>query len=308
MVQRNLFSDRVNNALDTCRVAERVSCHFPGDGLVVRDDDDDGCYERPKKRRRISSCGRDQWGCIDRVLDKPSLSTISLQSPKPINNVTSKSSDPWRPENPRTDTPPCFPGSYDLYPIDACGSLWLLQNLQTPNYRALYTSLSLSQSRSASCSRPIATCCIADPAHTSEGLLVAIGVHDPLLQDHTHSINLTQVVSVPSLLLSPDELTEHLDNPSVAQQLTLEGTPGVVASLQVDGSSGTLPDIVDSFGEFKMRRVWVEDSDDGSQAMELFQGCFTLNIFYGEDYEARGCTPYVNHRQAFWGIRQKYVK
>ena len=198
-------------------------------------------------------------------------------------------------------SPPHFSGNYDLYSIDhhVLVSTPFSQDLSTPNYEALYKNL--SESRSSSFAKAIAKCYIPDTEKigSCSGSLVATSIHDPLSEQHAHSINFSQIVPVGSLSFALDELADESDVPSPV----LEGFPGILASLQVDGATGLLPDIVDSFGEFKMRRVWTRASNDGSELMELYQGLFSLNIFYGEEYEVRGCIPLATHRQSFWGIR-----
>ncbi|KAJ8094578.1 hypothetical protein PM082_010584 [Marasmius tenuissimus] len=307
MVQRNLLADTPN----TCRVTERVApSHFPWNSTSSFGNDSDHC-ERPTKRRRISSYGRDERVVVDEFPSWPSSLTPTSQFMIPmashaLRNPSSQSLvDPQSNRGSQKGLYFHFSGNYHLYPIDQQTSvdMWLSQDLLVPNYEALYRVL--SGSHSTSVSKPVAKCHIPDAAKTGScgGSLVAINIHDPLSAKHTHTINVTQIIPVGSLSFTLDELAGDLDTPLSAPLPVLEGSPGISASLQVDGTTGLLPDIVDSFGEFKMRRVWTRAVDDVSEAMELYQGYFTLNVFYGEEYEVRDCIPLASHRQAFWGIR-----
>ncbi|KAG7093731.1 hypothetical protein E1B28_007383 [Marasmius oreades] len=137
----------------------------------------------------------------------------------------------------------------------------------------------------------------------SDGLLLVTSIIDPLAHENPHTIRLTQIMTLPTLSLTFDELHDTPDSLTYRSPTDVEKSRGLSASLHVDSSDLQL-DIVDSFGEFKMKRVWVRTSDDGSHDMELFQGYFLLNIFYGEEYEARGRAPIATHQLRFWGIRQ----
>ncbi|KAK1228593.1 hypothetical protein PQX77_008358 [Marasmius sp. AFHP31] len=307
MVQRNLL-----DTPNTCRVTERVaSSHFPWNSTFSFGNDADNC-ERPTKRRRISSYARDvdERAIVDEFSSWPISLTSTSQFTIPttsraFQNPSSQSSvDPQSNRGSQKGLSPYLSGNYNLYPIDQQTSvdMWLSQDLLAPNYEALYKVL--SGSHSTSVSKPVAKCHIPDAEKTGScGSLVAINIHDPLSAKHTHTISVTQIIPVGSLSFTLDELAGDLATPLSAPLPILEGSPGILASLQVDSTTGLLPDIVDSFGEFKMRRVWTRAVDDDSEAMELYQGYFTLNVFYGEEYEVRDCIPLASHRQAFWGIR-----
>ncbi|GAW05838.1 hypothetical protein LENED_007722 [Lentinula edodes] len=88
---------------------------------------------------------------------------------------------------------------------------------------------------------------------------------------------------------------------------------------------GSLGDIVDSFGEFAIRRVWCGFSEKDSEnhvnfldhhpmeekqkednlpkVMELFRGHFSLRIYFGDGYVDRGCPEIGEHYIEFWAVR-----
>lgn len=303
MRQNKIIITRACNIQNNvCRVNERDLCYFP---IGVQSDLSDGSCERPAKRRRTA---KDVWGNETRVL---SLALPESQTSKPTISCTLGSLgtlppvgiDPRTRENHRVanSSAPHFPGNYDLYPMNeyplamedpAEGPL-------IPYYQTLYTSLFQSFSGP---SPPIAQCHIPDPdSADSDGLLLVNNINDPLTREDLHSIRLTQIMALPTLSLAFDGGDDSPRPPSSHNSTTIGNCPGLSASLHVDTTRLSL-DIVDSFGEFKMKRVWVS-SDDGSHDMELFQGYFLLNVFYGEEYEERGCSPIVNHQLKFWGIR-----
>ncbi|KAJ4481869.1 hypothetical protein C8R41DRAFT_474683 [Lentinula lateritia] len=90
---------------------------------------------------------------------------------------------------------------------------------------------------------------------------------------------------------------------------------------------GSLGDIVDSFGEFAISRVWCgfsekdnksdnhvdfldhrlmeekEKEDNLPDLMELFRGHFSLRIYFGDGYVDRGCPEVGEHSVEFWAVR-----
>ncbi|KAJ3786951.1 hypothetical protein GGU10DRAFT_350157 [Lentinula aff. detonsa] len=75
---------------------------------------------------------------------------------------------------------------------------------------------------------------------------------------------------------------------------------------------GSIGDIVDSFGEFVISRVWCGFTDDVDDEgwkdecrplVELFQGHLALRVFFGDGYVERGHPEVGDHRFEFWAVR-----
>ncbi|KAF9266995.1 hypothetical protein L218DRAFT_956080 [Marasmius fiardii PR-910] len=290
MGQNKFISSRARNVQNhLCRATERDLRYYAVRGQSISSEES---FERPTKRRR-TSYGKDERGNGIKSLFLTSKPTIN-RTPEPLGNpyeIDSRTQD--NDENVNS-CPPHFPGSYDLYPVNEYPS----EGPPIPFYRALYASLSQSHPNFW---RPIGQCHIPDQDSVdSDGLLLVNDINNPLAQEHSHLIRLNQIMTLPTLSIAFDEID---NNPETLSYHSIGNCSGLSASLHVD-SSRLLLDLVDSFGELKMRRVWMRASDDGSHDKELFQGYFLLSIFYGEEYEARGFPPIVNHQLKFWGIRR----
>ncbi|KAK7061095.1 hypothetical protein VNI00_000830 [Paramarasmius palmivorus] len=227
--------------------------------------------DRPTKRRRISCDTRDYQESGINEMPKSLYPHIEQQQAH-IN--------PTAIQVPATPPPASFDGSFDLFNTAHFNGINLSgqqQESSVPNYHDLYTRLRSNPSGST-------TKCYIPPegGPNTKGILQSLNIRDPLSSDYVHLIYLDGITKTPA---------------------RTNESPSVTATLQVCGN-GFISDIIDSFGEFRMRRIWAQMSSDGSHLMELFEAKVSLNIFHGEEYEERGCAPAVDYQLEFLGLRQ----
>lgn len=130
------------------------------------------------------------------------------------------------------------------------------------------------------------------------GTLWSSFVRDPL-NDEPLEIGLYDLREVDGSSSSLQRKTSDVDmDQPIPRPVRL--SPGLVAGALVHG----LGDIVDSFGEFIIHRVWCDFSEEGT-LMEVFRGHFVLQVFFGDIYVERGFADVAEHRLDFWGVRSK---
>ncbi|KAJ4473432.1 hypothetical protein C8J55DRAFT_562942 [Lentinula edodes] len=208
-------------------------------------------------------------------------------------------------------------------------------------YRILYDLLTGTTTNS-----PDARCFLPDNTerHSRNGFIQSELIKDPV-SDERLGIGLHDIREIGDggflfPLSSSSESTSRchgLDvdmmesSPSIASApvTTATITPicrGLYAGAHIVGD-GSLGDIVDSFGEFTISRVWrgfsekdnksdnrvdfldhhpmeeKEKEDNLPELMELFRGHFSLRIYFGDGYVDRGCQEVGEHYIEFWAVR-----
>ncbi|KAF5379293.1 hypothetical protein D9757_007624 [Collybiopsis confluens] len=230
------------------------------------------------------------------------LSAHSFRPTKPLpRHPTSSASSA---ESSRPPPPPQYSGLFDLF--SSVSSSIPASLFGTPDKHGAFRSLhkifsDIQSSLHFEEGQCFLSTCSETP--TRHGSLHWSTIRDPL-DNRRLNISLHDIreVSLSSGCKSSDVDMESSQSPPTA---FLTSPEGLFASAQVVGGEGSGEDLVDSFGEFVIRRAWCGFSEDNDALMEIFEGHFTLQIFFGESYADLGLADAINQRLDFWAMRRK---
>ncbi|KAJ3932748.1 MAG: hypothetical protein NXY57DRAFT_86309 [Lentinula lateritia] len=287
--------------------------------------------------------------------------------PRPVKSLPSRAVPNYNPSPPsfprstpssncrssRNSVPPLsqFSGDFHLFSTSSgCIPPNILSRLNEPDgidsgpsnaYRILYDLLTGTTTNS-----PDARCFIPDNTerHSRNGFIQSELIKDPV-SDERLGIGLHDIREIGDggflfPLSSSSDCTSRChglnvdmmeSSPSIAPvPVTTATVTPICRSLHAGAhivGDGSLGDIVDSFGEFAISRVWrgfsekdnksdnhvdfldhrlmekKEKEDNLPDLMELFRGHFSLRIYFGDGYVDRGCPEFGEHYVEFWAVR-----
>jgi hypothetical protein len=241
--------------------------------------------------RRVPSAQNNHCSLVARpmkALPQRALSnSFIVHAPRPASSI-------------KTPPPPHFSGNFNLF---SSSSSSIPNHLLTASdgtaYRTLYKMLSSENPSSSD-----VQCFLPDPLErqSRHGLVRSSIVRDPLNNEQLdiglHDIRETGFSS--GLQRKSSDVDMDSPPPSPSPNAS---APRLSAGAHVIGE-GSVGDIIDGFGEFVIRRAWCEVSEDGT-FMEIFEGHFELQIFFGDLYRERGLADVTEHRFDFWAVRSR---